>query len=514
MTAEVSLRTKVCLELKPPPCGLVIFGASGDLTRRKLIPAMARLFRLQRLPAHFFILGCARTPMTRAQFQDQVRAILNDTGGGPHAGDEAFLQRIYYESGDYRDAGFYEGLAGTLAGLSQQHKTGRNLCFYLALPPTLYGEVIERLGQAGLTARTTPDDQQRRVIIEKPFGRDRASAQALSRQISGVLHENQIYRIDHYLGKETVQNILMLRFANIVFEPLWNSKYIDNIQVTVAESIGVGHRAGYFDKSGLLRDMFQNHMFMLMSLIAMEPPASFAADSIRNELVKLLSAIRPFPQGRLPEWIVRGQYAAGAVNDEPVPGYREEPDVPPHSATETFVAGKFLIDNWRWRGVPFYLRSGKRLKRRISEIAIIFKKVPHSIFMPLLPEDLTPNTLVLNVQPEEGLSLTIQAKQPGPKLCMGDLTMHFNYHTLFGGDPPEAYERLLLDCMLGDQTLFVRQDTIDIAWSLLSPILNAWQARGDDAGALHPYPAGSWGPAEADRLLARDQKSWKTPGSQ
>ncbi len=514
MDSVVSFKSKVCVELKPSSCGVVIFGASGDLTARKLIPSLFSLFTRKLLPDNFYVLGCARTSMSVEQFREKVLQPLRSHPDSEDAGLDTFARHLFYLSGDYRQSALYRDMVTQTDELNRRYKTDGTVMFYLAVPPVLYSPIIQQLGNAGLTARKEAGDNRRRVVIEKPFGDDLPSSIELGRVIRNTLSENQIYRIDHYLGKETVQNILMLRFANIVFEPVWNRQYIDSIQITVAESIGVEHRAGYFEKTGLLRDMFQNHMLLMLSLIAMEPPSSFAADCVRNEKVKLLNAIRPFPIKELSRWVVRGQYTQTVGETHVIPGYREEKGVAPASMTETFVAAKLLVENWRWQGVPFYLRSGKRLPRRVSEIAIVFKQVPHSIFLPLLPEHLSPNVLVLNVQPHEGVSLKIQAKQPGPKLCMGDLKLKFLYRDVFGGEPPEAYERLLLDVMLGDQTLFVRQDTIEMAWSLLTPVLDSWEKEGVGAGGggtLYPYRAGTWGPLEADRLLEHDGRSWKEP---
>jgi len=339
-----------------------------------------------------------------------------------------------------------------------------------------------------------------RVVIEKPIGRDLASALALDRTLSAVFAEHQIYRIDHYLGKETVQNILLFRFANTIFEPIWNRRYIDNIQITVAEEAGIEHRAGYFEQTGLLRDIFQNHMLQMLALVAMEPPCSFDADRVRDEKVKLLRAVRPFEPAAIAVDFVRGQYK----------GYLEEPGVAPDSRMETFVAAKLLIDNWRWQGVPFYLSAGKRLKRKTSKIAVTFKSVPHSMFFPLTPADLAADILTFHVQPEEGITLRIQAKHPGPKLCMDALEMKFRYKEEIGAELPEAYQRLLLDCLLGDQTLFIRRDDMEVAWSLITPVLEAWEEDRDYSrtGKLERYPAGSWGPACAEELLQRDGRSW------
>ena len=348
------------------------------------------------------------------------------------------------------------------------------------------------------------------MVVEKPFGRDLASSTALDVEMRQTLGEEQIYRIDHYLGKETVQNILMFRFANAVFEPIWNRNYIDHVQIIVAERLGVEHRAGYYEQAGLLRDMFQNHMMQMLAMVAMEPPTSFHADRIRDEKTKLFKAIRPFDLGGLDRSVVRGQYAAGEEEGKRAVAYRDEPGVAKNSQVDTYVAAKLMIDNWRWQGVPFYLRSGKRLSEKMSEIAIVFKEVPHSMFTPLTRKDLAPNMLILNVQPKEGISLRVEAKHPGEKLCINPLFMKFSYEEVFGSEPPDAYERLLLDCLLGDQTLFVRGDGMTVAWQLVTPLLTAWE-RNPESNPLAFYPCGSWGPKEADDLIGRDGREWIVP---
>ncbi len=501
------VRGKFCTEVRPEPCGLVIFGASGDLTHRKLIPALFSLFRRNLLPYEFFILGCARTPMTDEEFRKKARESIESRFAYARTDDlDDFIRRCGYHAGDYQDSGTYTKLSQRLKQLDKEHSSGGHHIFYLATPPSLYCPVASHLSSSGLTEEPESGSPYVHVVIEKPYGRDLESAMSLDNELHNSLAEHQIYRIDHYLGKETVQNILMFRFANAVFEPIWNRRYVDHVQITVAESLGVEHRAGYFEQAGLLRDMFQNHMLQMLALVAMEPPISFDADRVRDERVKLMRSIRPFPLETLDQCITRGQYGPGSIDGIQVPGYRQEPGVAEDSQIETFIAARVFVDNWRWQGVPFYMRSGKRLKRKVSEIAIVFKRVPYSMFAPLSPGELTPNVLVLNVQPEEGIALTIQAKQPGAKLCMNSLTMDFRYEEIFGIELPDAYERLLLDCMLGDQTLFWRSDGIEASWALVTPVLDKWEQEGCP---LASYDAGSWGPTQAHTLLEHDGRHWR-----
>jgi glucose-6-phosphate 1-dehydrogenase len=488
-----------CVESPAPQCGLVVFGASGDLTKRKLIPALANLFKRGLLSEDFFFLGCGRKKLTDDDFRkiaaDAVKDIL------PAAGK--FLDGFHYISGEYAEPRFYGDIKQRLSGLDK--KTGKNLgrIFYLSLPPSLYPVVVENLGLAELNKG---DNGFVRLVVEKPFGRDLQSALELNDCLSKWFSEEQIYRIDHYLGKETVQNILMFRFANSIFEPVWNRDYIDHVQITIAESIGIENRGGYYDKSGSLRDMFVNHMLSMLSLVAMEPPASFEAEHIRDEKIKLLRAIRPFNLSPRSGDIVRGQYAAGNIDGKAVCAYRQEADVEKNSKTETYIAVRLFVGNWRWQGVPFYLRTGKRLAKRVTEIAIVFKKVPHLMFASAGIEQLPANVLVLKIQPKEGISLFFEAKKPGPKLCIGTLELDFNYAEIFGTDTPDAYQRLLLDCMLGDQTLFTRIDDVRLAWQLIDDVLNNWR-RQDAQPPL--YPTGGESFPQADMLIQKDGRNWR-----
>lgn len=500
-----------CTESLPKPAGIIIFGASGDLTHRKLLPSLFNLFLKDLLPKNFYILGIARSGFTDDTFREKIETELSEESSIDALKVDEFIKRCFYISGDYEALSLYSDLKWRIKSLDREFSTGSNKIFYMAVPPELYIPIIENLGDLGLTYDEN-DSSYSRVVVEKPFGFDLDSAIELDKKLHLILREDQIYRIDHYLGKETVQNILIFRFANSLFEPIWNNHYIDDVQITVAEDLGVEHRAGYYEKAGVLRDMFQNHMMQLLSLVAMEPPASFDADEIHNEKIKLFRSIRKFPEDeKLSEWIVRGQYGTGQIDGHDVIEYRRESGVNAVSKTETFAAAKFLIDNWRWSGVPFYLRSGKRLQKRVSEIVITFKRVPHSIFPQLSVDDIPANMLRINIQPEEGIVLSFQAKHPGPKLCMSTLTMNFDYEEVFGDKPPDAYERLLLDCMLGDQTLFIRNDVMKEAWTIFTPILRNWADESEEKveKELHIYKSGSWGPEEASELLKKDGREWQ-----
>ncbi len=496
-----------CAEVKAPPCGMVVFGASGDLVRRKLLPSIFELFRRYLLSENFYFLGCGRTEFSDQQYREAAASAIRESLGDVQAEMLGrFVKGLYYLKGDYGDESFYESIAAKLVLLDKAHKTENSRVFYLAVPPPLYKTIVEGLGKAGLSCPGGPECERVRLVVEKPFGRDFESAAELNRTIKGHFTERQIYRIDHFLGKETVQNILMFRFANTIFEPVWNRNFIDHIQITIAESGGIGHRGGYYDKAGALRDMFQNHMLGMLALVAMEPPASFEADQIRNEKVKLLNCIRPLNAQQVDDNFVRGRYAAGVIEGKNVPAYNQEPNVDSDSATETFIGAKLFVDNWRWRDVPFYLRTGKRLAARKTEIAVIFKKMPHSMFVSAGLGDLPANMLVMQIQPEEGISLSFQAKRPGSKVCMGTLRMQFCYADVFGHQPPEAYQRLLLDCMLGDQTLFTRQDDVELSWKLLEPILKVWE---NNSSKLYEYPSGSESFPQADRLIESDDRKWR-----
>lgn len=505
---SVENQSVLCAETAAGPNALVVFGASGDLTGRKLLGSIFKLFTQELLSDRFYVLGCGRKEFSDEDFRDRARQSIRDNSDfSPADKLETFLSRLYYVHGDYDDTNLYQRIKARLAELGRKHNIHESLVFYLAVPPFLYLTIVEHLTSAGLAcSKEFVGREHVKLVIEKPFGRDLASAVELNHRIGQCFNESQIYRIDHYLGKETVQNILMLRFANTIFEPVWNRNYIDNVQLTIAETVGVEHRAGYYDTSGALRDMFQNHMLQMLTLVAMEPPISFEADRVRDEKVRLLRSIRPFELSRLNDFWVRGQYGPGSIEGKQVKGYLDERGVSPNSKTETFVAAKLFVDNWRWQGVPFYCRTGKRLAVKDTEIAITFKKVPYSLFSSVGLGELPPNVLVLQIQPEEGISLHFQAKRPGSKLCMSTLNMKFSYRSVFFAEAPEAYNRLLLDCMVGDQTLFTRQDDVEISWQLLTPILQAWE---QDESVPYTYPAGCESFSQADKLLEADGRKWR-----
>ncbi|HEV2494294.1 MAG TPA: glucose-6-phosphate dehydrogenase [Terriglobia bacterium] len=490
------------------PCVMVVFGGTGDLNKRKLIPALYNLVSGRLLAPNFAVVGIGRTAMSTDEFRSRIDQDIKEFATRPLDAEywKRLLGQIYYLVGDAQDPGTYARLRDLLAQIDKDHGTHGNYLYYLATAPDLFSAVVQQLGAAGLA--TEKDGHWRRVIIEKPFGRDLESAKMLNQEINRVLAENQIYRIDHYLGKETVQNILVFRFSNGIFEPIWNRRYIDHVQITVAETVGVEGRGGYYDGSGALRDMVPNHIFQLITLTTMEPPISFDADAVRDEQAKILRAIQPLSPEDVLNRTVRGQYGEGMVDSERVPGYRSEPRVAPDSATETFVALKLLIDNWRWADVPFYVRTGKRLPERVSEVAIGFRRAPFVLFRKTPVERLTPNELVIRIQPDEGISLRFGAKIPGPLVRLGAVKMNFAYADYFGSTPSTGYERLLYDCMVGDATLFQRADMVEAGWSVVATILDVWKAL--PPRRFPNYAAGTWGPKEAHDLLERDGRHWRT----
>jgi len=488
----------------PPQC-IVIFGASGDLTHRKLIPALFELHRQRRLPSEFAVLGCARRPWSDADFRSRMEEALADTIASDPQAWECFEAGLFYEPADLSDPASIVRLGHRLDSIDRLRATRGNRTFYLSVSPTFYGSGTRALAAAGLLA----DSERSRVVIEKPFGTDYASAQTLNKVVQSCAKENQIFRIDHYLGKETVQNILVLRFANTIFEPVWNRNYIANVQITAAETVGVEERAGYYESSGALRDMVQNHLTQILALTAMEPPGRFDAEAIRNEKAKVLQAARLANESEPWKCCVRGQYGAGGSSVSPIPGYRQEPGVDPNSTTETYVATKLFIDNWRWQGVPFYVRTGKRLPKRLSEVVLTFREAPVHLFDAAGGAP-TPNQLILRIQPDEGANIRFEVKAPGSGMRSRPVDMAFSYDESFGEPSDEGYVRLLADAMLGDPTLFTRSDEVEAAWRLYTPLLELiedapWQL------PVQPYEARTWGPAAADSLLADDGLVWRRP---
>ena len=491
-----------------PPCSVIIFGASGDLTKRKLVPALYSLARQNLIAPGFSIIGSARTPMTHEEFRAAMRDAVKQFSEDEWDASvwENFEAGLFYASTDPKDGDSYLRLKELLNQVDRERGTSGNRLFYLSTPPQLYTGIVEQLKRTGM--HRTTEGGWIRIIVEKPFGRDLESAKTLNRDILQVFSEDQVYRIDHYLGKETVQNIIVLRFANGIFEPLWNRRYIDHVQITAAESIGVESRGGYYEQAGAFRDMIQNHMLQLLTLVAMEPPATLDATGVRDEKTKVVRAMRVIRPEEVDQIAVRGQYGKGSVGGVVVPGYREENNVNPESSTETYAAIKFFIDNWRWAEVPFYLRSGKRLPKRVSEIAIQFRRVPHFLFKNVVGGQIEPNLLVIRIQPDEGISVKLGAKLPGQSIQIRPVSMDFQYGTSFGRKSPEAYERLLLDAMLGDSTLYARGDLVEMSWELVMPVILAWQK---PANNFPNYEAGSWGPKEAEEFIERDGRHWRRP---
>lgn len=492
------------------PCILVIFGATGDLTARKLFPALYNLFREGQLPNHFACVGFARRQKTHEQFREEMHKAVGKYSRVKPIDENlwsTFMNQIYYHVSNFDDENGYDSLREFLNQLDKQLGTKGNRVFYLSTQPSFFPSIIKELGKHGLIYDTSKEKEKwSRVIIEKPFGHDYDSAVDLQKFVLNHLAESQIYRIDHYLGKETVQNLLVFRFANSIFESFWNNHYIDHVQITVAEDIGIGTRGAFYEEAGILRDIVQNHVMQLLCLTAMEPPSSLNAEAIRDEKVKVLKALRPIDLTHFSEYVVRGQYSPGYINGESVIGYRQENKVNPNSPMETFAALKLYIDNWRWAGVPFYLRAGKRLPKRATEIAINFKEVPGILFSKPNQKN-EDNVLVIRIQPDEGISLRINCKVPGPSSPIQPVKMDFRYGSYFGLTPPEAYERLICDCMLGDGTLFARGDEVLTSWKWITPVLDRWHE--SPPSDFPNYQSGTWGPKAADELMTRDGRAWR-----
>lgn len=530
ITIENPLLEGLPEEKKPESFSLVIFGAHGDLTKRKLIPAIYALFSQDMLPENFAIVGSSRTKMTDQEFRDQMKNSVISFGSDIEFKEETwslFANNLYYRPGNAKEQDYYKFLQDELDQINQKHGLGQRNIFYLSTPPSLYQPIIENLSISGLAVKKRKNEPAwPRIVVEKPFGHDLHSALTLDEQIHEVFNEHQIYRIDHYLGKETVQNIMCFRFANSIFEPLWNNNYIDHIQITNAETLGVEERGTYYEEAGALKDMIQNHLMQLVALVAMEPPNSLSAEATRDERTKVLKAIKPFDPDQIDQFAVRGQYDQGYVLGKDVIRYRDEDKVSKESNRETFAALKLQIDNWRWSGVPFYIRSGKRLEKRITEIAVQFKAPSHQLFSNMENTGLrsimalnSPNVLVMRIQPDQGISLKFATKQPGPTTQLRWLTMDFKYGTAFGERTPSAYERLILDCMIGDPSLFARSDFVECSWSLLQPVIDHWNKTSPEGSVKHDscinhkafpnYESGSWGPQASNDLIATTGHAWR-----
>jgi glucose-6-phosphate 1-dehydrogenase len=481
--------------------GLLIFGASGDLAKRKLLPSLYRLFRKGMLPERFFILGAARSAFNDVSYREIISEVLSEEDAR-HVRE--FLRRIYYQPLAYDETGSFRKLKERAGGLHRSLRTGGRMLFYFAVPPLLAEDIVRSVGESGLAR----GKGWKRVVMEKPFGSDLQSARQLNRVLHRYFPEEAIFRIDHYLGKETVQDILLFRFANSIFEPIWNRNHIDHIQITAAETIGVGSRAGYYDRTGIVRDMFQNHLIQLLGIIALEPPSAFDSLRIREEKVKVFRALRRMSSFDVKDLAVFGQYRSGRMEGEKVPGYREERGIDPASTTPTFAAIRIFVDNWRWHGVPFYLRSGKRLKRRVTEVSIHFHDLPHSIFSHEIGEGIEPNVLVFRIQPDEAIELRFQSKLPGSRLCLREVKMSFSYTDEAAVDSlPDAYERVLLDCIRGDHLLFVGQEGVELAWEFFMPLLE-YLEEGEGGRDVRLYSPGRWGPPAAERFMKRDGRVW------
>lgn len=496
----------------PENCIVVIFGASGDLTRRKLVPALFDLYRKKLLPEGFAVLGVSRTPLSDTAFRNQIAENLTDDSANPpvnKAAIEDFLKHLYYLTIDTANSDHYKKLKSHLKTLDAQYHVNGNYIYYLSIAPSMYETIVNHLGTHDLQKGNRQERLDKRIVIEKPFGYDLASAFSLNEKLYRVFEERQIYRIDHYLGKETVQNILVFRFSNGIFEPLWNRNYISHIEITSAETVGVENRGKYYDGAGALRDMVQNHLLQVLSVIAMEPPSSFESFAVRNEKVKVFQSLRPIQKDKVKQMVVRGQYTKSQIQNKIIRSYRDEKHVDPFSRTETYIALKVFVENWRWGGIPFYIRTGKRLPTRVTEVVVHFKPTPHILFQHDDEPHTAPNQLIIRIQPDEGILLTFGMKQPGAGFQVEKVNMDFHYSEMGNPPVPDAYERLLLDCMWGDATLFARGDAVEACWQFIDPILQEWQENLD--GTIYGYPAGTWGPRQASQLFDGPGTDWHYP---